>query len=162
MRQIAMWAIALLFVVIAVTTGLAQEQKNLSEGRGLGVGLQAPCGFSFRYWLDERLGVEGGFFLLSLEDQIVGCLSGRLLFKLGDTRWLDFYATLGGVLPFGREAPPPSVFLMGGMEFSFSSPLAVNLEFGEAIDLRGRFSPQFGLGIHFYFLRQPPSGSTSF
>lgn len=162
MRRTATWAVALLFVAIAATTGLAQEQKNLSEGRGLGVGLQAPCGFSFRFWLDDRLAAEGGFFLLSLEDQIVGCLEGRMLFKLGDTRWLDFYATLGGVLPFGREAPPLGVFLMGGMEFSFSSPLAVDLEFGEAIDLRGQFSPQLGLGIHFYFLRQPPSSPTSF
>jgi len=147
-----MWALALLFVGIAFTTGLAQEQKNLSEGRGLGVGLQAPCVFSFRFWLDDRLAAEGSLFLLSLGEQIVGCLSGKVLFKLGDTRWLDFYAALGGVLPFA-PADSPQVFIMGGIEFSFSHPLAVNLEFGQGIDLRGQFSPLVGLGIHFYFER---------
>ena len=163
MRRIAMWVLTLLFMSIAVTTGLAQEPKNLSEGRGLGVGLQAPCVFSFRFWLDDRLGIEGSVFLFStsriregggIEEQVVsGCLSGRALFKLGDNRWLDFYATLGGVLPFEPDGPPLSVFLMGAMEFSFSMPLAVNLEFGQSLDLRGRLEPTVSVGIHFYFLR---------
>lgn len=141
----------LLFLLLSALLGggaLAQS-RNLSEGRGAGIGLQSPCAISIRYWLSDRRGLEGNF--LFLDESL--CLSGKLLFRLGDTSNFDLYALLGGwYIRFYSESRLRA-FALAGMELSISTNLALNLEFGEWLGLDGRYDFLIGTGIHFYFLK---------
>lgn len=148
MNKVACLAGFLLLVVVSSAVGLGQPQ-NLSQGRGLGIGLQAPCVISVRYWASDTLGSEGNFFLINEEI----CLAGKLLFRLGDTTNFDFYTALGGWYLSSPHERAARLFGLAAMELSISPNLALNLEFGEWLDLEGQFDIMIGAGIHFYFLR---------
>ncbi len=148
MKRVTCFAVLLLLLAVSNGVALAQPQ-NLSQGRGLGIGLQAPCAFSIRYWATDTLGSEGNFFLIDEEV----CLAGKLLLRLGDTTNFDFYAALGGWYLSSPHESVARLFGLAGMELSISPNLALNLEFGEWLDLEGQFDIIIGAGLHFYFLR---------
>jgi hypothetical protein len=143
-------ALVSLGIVAFAQPQLAQPQpRNLSQGRGLGIGLQGPCMISIRYWMDEKLGLEGNFLFLT--DQI--CLSGRLLFRLGDTSNFDLYGSLGGWYLSSPYDQGLRAFALAGMELSISPNFALNLEFGEWLGTDRRYEVMVSSGIHFYFLK---------
>lgn len=161
--------LVLLTVIIAIAgAAYAQEppaSRDLSQNRALGIGLQAPCAFSFRFWLTEGFGLEANAFLISTGDFTIGCLATKMLLRLADTDIFDFYAVLWANLHLGDYARPSiaDVALLGGMELSILPSLAINLEFGQAIffePTRVSFQPTFSLGLHYYFLKsvraEPP------
>lgn len=148
MKRATRLVILLLSFVIPSEGGLAQPQ-NLSTGRGMGIGLQAPCAISIRYWMADNLGLEGNFLLFN--EQL--CLAGKLLLRLGDTSNFDFYTVLGGWHLSRPREGEVRLFALGGMELSISPNLALNLEFGEWLGLDGRYDMMIGTGIHFYFLK---------
>lgn len=161
--------LVLLTVIIAIAGATyAQEppaSRDLSQNRALGIGLQAPCAFSFRFWLTEGFGLEANAFLISTGDFTIGCLAAKMLLRLADTDIFDFYAVLWANLHLGDYAQPSiaDVALLGGMELSILPSLAINLEFGQAIffePTRVSFQPTFSLGLHYYFLKsvraEPP------
>jgi hypothetical protein len=158
---VSIWLLA----VFGPLGALAQEPENLSAGRGVGFGLQGPCLFSVRYWVDERLAFEANGFALTnqfgppdIPVQVFGCVAGKLLYKVGDGRSLDFYLNLWAELPFGNspftaEPPVPGAAVIGGLEWSLLPNFAVNFEFGEQVRLSGRVDFAFSLGLHYYFMR---------
>jgi hypothetical protein len=148
MKRVAWFIIPLLLLTVFGEGALAQPQ-NLSAGRGLGIGLETPCAISLRYWMNDNTGLEGNFLLLGEEL----CLAGKLLLRLGDTSNFDLYAVLGGWYRSSRYESALRLFALAGMELSISPNLALNLEFGEAIELDGQFEMLIGTGIHFYFPR---------
>ncbi len=141
---------------------LAQEpSKDLSQYRTVGIGLQAPCVISFRYWLTEGFGLELNAFVISVGDFISGCVASKFLLRLADTDVFDFYTIFEANLHIGEYWGGPSVgdiALKGGMELSILPSLAINLEFGEALFFGpGGVSatPAVSLGLHYYFVRTP-------
>lgn len=141
----------------------AQERpsKDLSQDRTLGIGLQAPCVFSFRYWLTEGFGLELNGFVISIGDFTSGCVAGKVLLRLADTDVFDFYTIFEANIHIGEYWGGPSVgdiALKAGMELSVLPSLAINLEFGEAL-LFGpggvSATPAVSLGLHYYFVRTP-------
>ncbi|MCI2429260.1 hypothetical protein LM602_01485 [Candidatus Acetothermia bacterium] len=165
--------LVLIVVIIGIGLGtavaaIAQEpraSRDLSQDRSLGIGLQAPCAFSFRFWLTESLGLEANAFLISTGDFTIGCLAAKTLLRLANTDIFDFYAVLWANLHLGDYAQPSiaDVAILGGMELSILPSLAINLEFGQAIffePTRVGFQPTFSLGLHYYFLKpvrvEPP------
>ncbi len=161
--------VAVIIVLGIITVAaMAQEPKasrDLSQNRGLGIGLQAPCIFSFRYWLNESFGLEANAFLISTGDFTTGCMAAKMLLRFADTDIFDFYAVFWANLHFGEYAQPSiaDIALLGGMELSILPSLAINLEFGQAVffePTRVSFNPTFSLGLHYYFLKsvkvEPP------
>lgn len=150
MKTVARLILLLSALALVSTGAFAQPQpRNLSQGRGLGIGLQGPCMISIRYWMDDKVGLEGNFFFLT--DQI--CLSGRLLFRFGDTSNFDLYGSLGGWYlssPYDRGL---RAFVLAGMELSISPNFALNLEFGEWLGTDRRYEVMVSSGLHFYFLK---------
>ncbi|MBI3659325.1 hypothetical protein HY230_02480 [Candidatus Acetothermia bacterium] len=161
--------IALVVMGFVGITSLAQDKlENLSAGRGPGVGLQGPCLFSIRYWVSDQLGFEANGFALTNEfvsspggtpvSKVFGCAAGKLLYKLGDGRSLDFYLGAWAELPFGNspfsnEPPVPGAALLGGLEWSLLQNFEINFEFGEQFKLSGKVDFAFSLGMHYYFMR---------
>ncbi|MFN4218453.1 MAG: hypothetical protein ACK4HB_04125 [Candidatus Bipolaricaulia bacterium] len=157
------------FCLVGIIVGLwampivAQElpAKDLSQYRTVGIGLQAPCVISFRYWLTEGFGLELNGFVISMGDFTSGCVAGKVLLRLADTDIFDFYSVFEANLHIGEYWGGPSVgdlALKGGMELSILPSLAINLEFGEAL-LFGpggvSATPAVSLGLHYYFVRTP-------
>jgi hypothetical protein len=148
MKRVA-WLIIPLLLLAVLGEGALAQPRNLSAGRGLGIGLQAPCAISLRYWTTDRLGLEGNFLLLNEEL----CLAGKLLLRLGDTSNFDLYTVFGGWYLGSSYASVTLLFALAGMELSISPNFALNLEFGEGVGLDGQFDMLIGMGIHFYFLK---------
>ncbi|MCS7197942.1 MAG: hypothetical protein NZ930_04590 [Candidatus Bipolaricaulota bacterium] len=141
---------------------VAQEPSpDLSQDRTLGIGLQAPCIFSFRYWLTEGFALELNGFVISIGDFTSGCVASKMLARLADTGVFDFYVIFEGNLHIGEYWGEPSVgdiALKAGMELSVLPSLAINLEFGEAVFFGPAgvsASPAISLGLHYYFTRAP-------
>lgn len=147
-KKLAQFLLFLLIPALLSTGGVAQS-RNVSEGRGLGIGLQAPCAISIRYWMSEKRGLEGNF--LFLNESL--CLAAKLLFRLGDTSNLDLYALLGGWYIRFYDESRLRAFALAGIELSISPNLALNLEFGEWLGFDGRYDFLLSTGIHFYFLK---------
>ncbi|MCR4404022.1 MAG: hypothetical protein NUW06_01780 [Candidatus Acetothermia bacterium] len=139
----------LLVVPALLSSGAAAQPRNFSEGRGLGIGLQAPCAISIRYWMSDERGLEGNFLLLT--DNV--CLAGKALFRLGDTSNFDLYALAGAWYLSLYDESRLQVFALAGMELSISRNLAINLEFGESLGFDQRYEFLISTGIHFYFQR---------
>ncbi len=139
----------LALALVSASVDAFAQPRNLSQGRGLGIGLQGPCVISIRYWMDDKLGLEGNFLFLT--DQI--CLSGRLLFRLGDTSNFDLYGSLGGWYLNAPYDQGLRAFALAGMELSISPNFALNLEFGEWLGTDRRYELMVSSGIHFYFLK---------
>lgn len=141
---------------------VAQEpSKDLSQYRTVGIGLQAPCVISFRYWLSESFAMELNGFVVSIGDFTSGCVAGKVLLRLADTDIFDFYALFEANLHIGEywgERSVGDLALKGGMELSILPSLALNLEFGEALIFgadRLSATPAVSLGLHYYFVRAP-------
>jgi hypothetical protein len=148
MKKLA-WLVLFLLVLALLGEGALAQPRNFSAGRSVGIGLQAPCAISIRYWMSDARGLEGNF--LFLNENL--CLSGKLLFRLGDTSNFDLYALLGGWYLSSPYESGVRGFALAGMELSISPNLALNLEFGEWLGLDGRYDLMISPGIHFYFLR---------
>jgi len=139
----------------------AQEppSKDLSQYRTVGIGLQAPCVISFRYWLTEGFALELNGFVVSMGDFTSGCVAGKVLLRLADTDIFDFYALFEANLHIGEywgERSVGDLALKGGMELSILPSLALNLEFGEALIFGPDHlsaTPAVSLGLHYYFVR---------
>lgn len=157
-------------LVVFSLDGLAQEPKapkDLSQQRGWGIGLQAPCVISFRFWLTESFALEANAFVFSMGEFTSGCVAGKVLLRLANTDIFDFYALFEANFHIGEYWGGRSVgdiALKGGMELSILPSLAINLEFGEALFFGpAGFSatPAISLGLHYYFLRpaksEPPT-----
>lgn len=157
------WAFLVFLFVLCAVPIVAQEalQRDLSQYRSVGIGLQAPCVISFRYWLSENLALEANAFVFSTGDFTSGCVAGKVLWRLADTDVFDFYALFEANLHIGvywGERTVGDFALKGGMELSILPSLAINLEFGEALVFgpdRLSATPAVSLGLHYYFLRAP-------
>jgi hypothetical protein len=161
-------SIAVLVWILAGFAALAQENENVSSERGMGFGLQGPCLFSVRFWVSDHLALEANGFALTSEfggnsetppnPRVFGCAAGKLLYKLGDGRSLDFYLGLWAEFPFGNspfssEQAVPGGAVVGGLEWSLLPNFAINFEFGEQARLSGKVDFAFSLGMHYYFMR---------
>ncbi|MCX8103045.1 MAG: hypothetical protein N3E42_01175 [Candidatus Bipolaricaulota bacterium] len=148
---------------VCVASLAAQElpSQDLSQYRTMGIGLQAPCVISFRYWLTENFALELNGFVISMGDFTSGCVAGKVLLRLADTDIFDFYVLFEANLHIGEYWGARSVgdiALKGGMELSILPSLALNLEFGEALIFsadRVSATPAVSLGLHYYFVRTP-------
>ncbi len=157
----APWLVGIILGVYAVSVA-AQElpSKDLSQYRTVGIGLQAPCVMSFRYWLTEGFGLELNGFVISMGGFTSGCVAGKVLLKLADTDIFDFYTVFEANLHIGDYwvGGVADIAVKGGMELSILPSLAINLEFGEAFffgpDGAGA-TPAVSLGLHYYFVRTP-------
>ena len=175
MRKVAITVLAALLACGA--TGLAQEANaaaeavNLSEGRGLGVGMQLDFPFggliSARYWMEPSFGIEGILFVWGYEGDVEGAFTARTLYRIADAQVVDFYGVAGATIPFSSYAfgyaGPIVVSVAGGIEFGFrfAASLAWNIEFGFSVSSEGDFQMVFGTGIHFYFPRSEEPDSES-
>ncbi len=147
-------------VLIATTVGVSAiaATGNLSQGRGLGVGMETgyPWGglVSARYWFTPTFGGEGIIFVWGKPGTFVGAFTARLLYKVSDTDTTDFYLATGATVDFApRESATSMLSEVGGIEFSFpfAPNLAINIEFGGAISTQWEITMAGGIGIHFYF-----------
>lgn len=159
MRSFLLFLVAVSAVAIPVG---AQEMptKNLSQLRTVGIGLQAPCVISMRFWLTEGFGMEANAFVVSMGGSTSGCAAGKALLRLADTEIFDFYAVFETNWHIGDYwvEGVADVALKGGMELSILPSLAINLEFGEAFFFGPNgfgATPAVSLGIHYYFVRSP-------
>ncbi len=156
----AFWVVGVIVGLWAVS-GVAQEvpSKDLSQYRTVGIGLQAPCVISFRYWLTEGFALELNGFVFAMGDFSSGCVAGKVLLRLADTDIFDFYGLFEVNLHIGEywgERSVGDLALKGGMELSILPSLALNLEFGEALIFGGdrlNATPAVSLGVHYYFVR---------
>lgn len=156
-------ALALLCALVLAPAGPAQP-ANLSEGRGLGFGLQwtgEVFGLSLRYWFSPAVAGELDLFFLP---QAVANVALRALWKPQAGPWsLDTAATdlyLGaGVGLLDVQSERVSLYSQGfaGIETSRSTTLAWNLEFGvEALagflarETGQLLAVTFGRGVHLY------------
>jgi len=153
-------ALAVMLVVFSLASpAFAQEQdENLSDGRGFGIGMQVglPVGglVSARYWFNPTVAVEGIVFAWGESNDYFGVFSGRVLYKLSDTPTVDFYIASGATFPFSAYGNDPVLFsVAGGIEFNFAfaKNLAWNVEFGASMSSTGDFTMALGTGLHFYF-----------
>ncbi len=157
-RSIAVLTIVLVLFSVAGPV-LAQEQdENLSDGRGFGIGMQVglPVGglVSARYWFNPTVAVEGIVFAWGESHDYFGVFSGRVLYKLSDTPTVDFYIASGATFPFSAYGNDPVLFsVAGGIEFNFAfaKNLAWNVEFGGTMSSTGNLTMALGTGLHFYF-----------
>ncbi len=162
------WQIALFVALLLATTSLALGQdvpagaaavdqpSNLSDGRALGLGLEAeyPWGglISARYWATSSLGLEGVFFVLSDAGETSGVVTARALYRVVDAASVDFYFAGGASAYISALGADPVIgTLVGGIEVSFSERFAWNVEFGLSATIYGKVWTAFGTGIHFYF-----------
>jgi len=159
------WIVAVVVVALGVLACGAQdgetEPVNLSEDRGLGIGMQLdfPMGglISTRYWVEPSFGIEGILFVWGYEGDVEGTVTVRSLYRIADAPVVDFYGVAGATVPFSTYGYGPSAILVsaaGGIEFGFrfAPNLAWNIEFGIAVSGDGNLQMVFGTGIHFYFL----------
>lgn len=156
-------------VCVAQEVGPTVDAINLSEGRGLGVGMQLDFPFggliSARYWIESAYGLEGILFLWGYDGTVEGTVTARGLYRVADGPVVDFYGVAGATIPFSSYAydhEPIIVSAAGGIEFGFrfAPSLAWNIEFGFSISTYGDVQMLFGTGIHFYFL-PPESGDAT-
>ncbi len=167
MRKIAVGVLAVLLACGLV--GLAQEidpagdAVNLSDGRGLGVGMQLDFPFggliSTRYWMEPSFGLEGILFVWGYDGDVEGAFTARTLYRIADAPFVDFYGVAGATIPFSTYddyADPIILSVAGGIEFGFrlAPSLAWNIEFGFSVSSEGDLQMVFGTGIHFYFPRR--------
>ncbi len=152
--------VVIIAVLIATAVGVpaVAATGNLSQGRGLGVGMEVgyPWGglVSARYWFTPTIGGEGIIFVWGKPGDFTGAFTARLLYKVSDTDTTDFYLATGATGDFSPRGSAPLLFSeVGGIEFSFpfAPNLAINIEFGGAISTRWEISMAGGVGIHFYF-----------
>lgn len=154
LKKLVLW-------LIVIGLGVPAGAQDLSQNRTLGIGLQAPCVISFRFWLTEGFALEANAFVISLRGFTSGCAAGKVLLRLADTDIFDFYALFEANIHIGEywgERSVGDIALKGGMELSILPSLAINLEFGEAfIFAPTGFSatPAISLGVHYYFVRTP-------
>jgi hypothetical protein len=146
----ALWAVPL----------AAQGGSDLSQGRTVGIGLQAPCVISLRFWLMKNFALEANAFVISMGGFTSGCAAGKVLLKLADTDIFDFYTVFEANLHIGDYwvGGVADIALKGGMELSILPSLAINLEFGEAFFFGPEgfgATPAVSLGLHYYFVRKP-------
>ncbi|MCX6093763.1 MAG: hypothetical protein NTY63_02920 [Candidatus Bipolaricaulota bacterium] len=160
-----------LVAVLCLAVGIAEAQNveaagvsasalevNLSDGRTLGIGIQAefPWGglISARYWLSPEIGAEGVVLVTGSLGWFEGTATLRALFRVVDASTVDFYVAAGATLPFPLYSGSEVVFAgVGGIEFNFRSApnLAWNIEFGVACSTLGNVNMVVGTGVHFYF-----------
>lgn len=160
MKKLIFFSVIILGICTVPLT--AQESsKDLSQNRTIGIGLQAPCVISFRYWLTEGFALELNGFVISMGDFTSGCVASKVLLRLADTNIFDFYALFEANLHIGEywgERSVGDIALKGGMELSILPSLALNLEFGQALIFgpdRLNATPAVSLGLHYYFVRTP-------
>ena len=153
-------ALAVMLVVFSLASpAFAQEQdENLSDNRGFGIGMQVglPVGglVSARYWFNPTVAVEGIVFAWGESNNYFGVFSGRILYKISDRPTVDFYIASGATFPFSAYGHDPVLFsAAGGIEFNFAfaKNLAWNVEFGGTMSSTGNLMMALGTGIHFYF-----------
>jgi hypothetical protein len=158
---VLMVVVASALACVAQEVGPTADAINLSEGRGLGVGMQLDFPFggliSTRYWFETSFGVEGILMMWGYDGDIEGIFTGRTLYRIADASVVDFYGVAGATIPFssyGYGLGPIIVSAAGGIEFGFRSApnLAWNIEFGLSISGDGDLQMVFGTGIHYYFL----------
>lgn len=158
-RTVFLLAVMIIGVYVAPVAAQEMPSRDLSQYRTIGIGLQAPCVISIRYWLSEGFALELNGFVISMGDLTSGCVAGKVLLRLADTDIFDFYTIFEANLHIGEYWGSPSVgdiALKGGMELSILPSLALNLEFGEALIFGGdrlNATPAVSLGIHYYFVR---------
>lgn len=157
-RSIAVLTIVLVLFSVAGPVFAQEQDENLSDGRGFGIGMQVglPVGglVSARYWFNPTVAVEGIVFAWGEASNYFGVFSGRVLYKLSDTPTVDFYIASGVTFPFSAYENPPLLFsAAGGIEFNFAfaKNLAWNVEFGGTMSSTGNLTMALGTGIHFYF-----------
>lgn len=156
------------FVLVGILVGLAAvpltaqglPSPDLSQYRTVGIGLQAPCVISVRFWLMENFALEANAFVISMGGFTSGCAAGKLLLRLADTDLFDFYTVLEANLHIGDYwvGGVGDIAVKGGMELSILPSLAINLEFGEAFFFGPEgagATPAVSLGLHYYFVRTP-------
>ena len=136
----------------------ASVDENLSELRGIGVGIQVdfPWGglISTRGWVSPCFGVEGILFVWGDAHGLAGSATARVLYRLADAPIVDFYAAGGATVPFSPgRVETLLVSAAGGIEFGFrfARNLAWNIEFGISTSLAAEVMMVFGTGVHFYF-----------
>ena len=166
--QVASMAVVVLVLlgslgVAAQDVATSSEIENLSDGRGLGLGIQVefPWGglISGRYWLSPDLGLEGVLFLWGDAGDLGGRVTARGLFRVADASAVDFYVAGGATIGFTPyRVEPPLLSAVGGIEFGFrhARNLAWNIEFGISVSTAGALHMAFGTGVHFYFDRPTP------
>jgi len=154
---VAITIVLVIFSVSVVTLAQVQDE-NLSDNRGLGIGMQIgfPWGglVSGRYWFNPTVAIEGIVFAWGESSDYFGVFSGRILYKISDTPTVDFYVAGGATFPFSAYRHDPVLFsAAGGIEFNFAfaKNLAWNVEFGATMSSTGDFTMALGTGIHFYF-----------
>jgi len=154
---VAITIVLVIFSVSVVTLAQVQDE-NLSDNRGLGIGMQIgfPWGglVSGRYWFNPTVAIEGIIFAWGKSNDYSGVFTGRVLYKLSDTPTVDFYVAGGATFPFSAYGEEPAIFsVAGGIEFNFAfaKNLAWNVEFGATMSSTGEFTMALGTGIHFYF-----------
>lgn len=158
-RTVFLVAVMIVGVYGAPVAAQEMPSRDLSQYRTIGIGLQAPCVISIRYWLSEGFALELNGFVISMGDFTSGCVAGKVLLRLADTDIFDFYTIFEVNLHIGEYWGSPSVgdiALKGGMELSILPSLALNLEFGEALIFgsdRLNATPAVSLGVHYYFVR---------
>jgi len=134
--------------------------KNLSDSRGLGIGMQVGLPFggllSARYWFTPTFGAEGILFVAGDEWFFEGQGTGRVLYRALDAETVDLYLAGGLTVPF--EERDAVVSALAGIEFGFRAAphVAWNIEFGMTYALSGEFNMGIGTGIHVYFTRPVP------
>lgn len=136
-----------LFLILLTTLSLVVfAQRNYSQGRKLGLGLQytfhfPASGLSSRLWVVDFFGLEGDLYPLTWPPNF----AIRLLLKAINTAMLDIY--FGGGI--GLDSTLAADFqLATGLEFSPAFNFAFSGEIGYAL-LDG--SVTAGFGTHFYF-----------
>jgi len=162
MKKTAFIVLATVLVSALLVNAQEPEIVNLSEERGLGVGIQLDFPFggliSTRYWLEPSFGLEGILFLWSDGGSSEGMVTARMLYRIADAPIIDFYGAGGVTIPFSSYVYGPEPFILsaaGGIEFGFrfAPSLAWNIEFGFSFTGLGELQMLFGMGIHFYFLK---------
>jgi hypothetical protein len=100
MRRFLIYCVVMGMVVVGAS---AQEvpSRDLSQYRTVGIGLQAPCVISLRFWLIENFALEANAFVVSMGGFTSGCAAGKVLVKLADTDIFDFYTVFEANLHIG-------------------------------------------------------------
>jgi hypothetical protein len=164
MRKRVIWVV-LAALWVGLAAGFGQEAEpgsvNLSDGRGLGVGMQLDYPFggllSGRFWFSPAFAGEAIFFVWSDAGDLEGTVTVRTLYRIADAPVVDFYGAAGATIPISTYGYGTSAIILsaaGGIEFGFRSApsFAWNIEFGLSASMDGDLAMLFGTGIHFYFL----------
>jgi len=160
-RYVILVLTGLLLIIAAIPViGEEVETENLSAGRALGVGMEVGIPWvgliSGRYWVASNVGAEGILLMWGEPGKLTGSVTGRVLYRLSDTRVVDFYLACGVTYSFSalfHEGNTTFLSAAGGIEFSFpfAKSLAWNIEFGVTVTIQGELNMAGGTGIHFYF-----------